>query len=413
MPLWGCSAKTAGNFDIDTITTPPLLQAPEFEPTFQFRGLPRYKFSSLNYSSPVTQKEEKTSRRQILFKIWNQKISKISSLGNFTAWWYLPIAQPSHFLCAQKVVWRDFHLNGRGTLRETTPSVVFSDCTVYKSLLSLFAMPTLPNCLSELMTDDSDRRPDYVYDRPLNPLTLATLFFRCSFFVFFYRIQKGWWKISFCSSLHSPRIIPSASITVCVNFIATDCVRIHVSSPAIIKPWWVPRLGAVLRLCFEGKKWGKKGSGALISFPAFSTTTAAGRPRALCAYFYDVFNPVDFYEPRSLYWRYFSCLGFSLFSLVGGFVVVSQHTTTPHVTHKKTRVFMDFNRVLFKQGRERRFFSPNLGRWKPIVKTLRPRQSLAGSFHFFMSGKRLQKTERGIRHLLEAPVDTLFRAIVS
>lgn len=131
----------------------------------------------------------------------------------------------------------------------------------------------------------------------------------------------------------------------------------------------------------------------LISFPAFDEARAA-RART----FYDVFNPVDFYEPRRVLLRFtldarmatISLLFFFTFIfvfflsfrpclyVVGGllFVCVSRqhtHTNTPHtpLDRKKKHVFLwisieSYSKVLF-------FFlmlSPNLSRSKPIVKTL-------------------------------------------
>jgi hypothetical protein len=99
-------------------------------------------------------------------------------------------------------------------------------------------------------------------------------------------------------------------------------------------------------------------------------------------------------------WLLFRCCFFTFFSVfflsfrpclyvVGGllFVCVSRQHTHKHTTHspgqkKKTRVFMDFNRVLFKGPFFVLMLSPNLSRSKPIVKTLWPRQTLQSGYPF-------------------------------
>ena len=74
-------------------------------------------------------------------------------------------------------------------------------------------------------------------------------------------------------SSHHP--FSERSLILCVNFIATDCVRIHVSSPAIIKPCgWSLVLALYCGFALGGKNGVKRALAHSFHFRLFSTADA-------------------------------------------------------------------------------------------------------------------------------------------
>lgn len=145
------------------------------------------------------------------------------------------------------------------------------------------------------------------------------------------------------------------------------------------------------------------------------------------AYFYDTFNPVDFYGSGQfctfILWEghtifccccftffFFQSVGEGLFSVC---LATHKHTTvTSPKWRKKTRVFYGFQSSLIQSIEKVLFLfidilffllSPNLSRSKTIVKTLWPRQTLQSGypFHFLCQKRKRFFCEKKIKGELE------------
>lgn len=242
----------------------------------------------------------------------------------------------------------------------------------------------------DLIADDSDRkRPDLEYDRPLNRLTLLLYIFLIPFIFSLPR----WWGDG-----KDLLFLTSARITLCVHLCSNrlrENSRWMDAQPSNAWQRWRKDSNVLSIFSYPPSFLARTHSHCGLRVSA-GTHFISGLSTGKTSPVFTTYSILlTFTSQEFVLW-----ICFAPFFQRGG-LLCAPHTNTENLKvsiEKKTRVFMHFNRV-WQQDRDDFFFTrlysyfcvclispPNLGRSKPIVKTLRPhspRRNLFPTYIFF------------------------------